>query len=466
MRFIGSILITATLFVLIMLMVSASSAYADSLLISHVNLIPMTNPDVVDDIDVFIDDGVIVSIEPGGFRDPTSADRVIEGRGLFLMPGLIDMHTRLASIPEPTYLALFARYGVTTVRSLHGDERSLEWRERAAAGTLLSPRIITSGPLIDSQSSSIEGRQVVTTEEQIRAAVAAQAEAGFDLISIGNRQLIEIFRAGIQEAAHREMPIAAHAPWNYPLEELLETPSVVSVERMGGLQHMIESRRSIYAKSWHWSKDFYSFSIDPDRLRKNIPPIAELSPWLCPAITLVRSFEAKPDIPGKLEAIELEEMPKALLESWHPNAWTPERERRIGWRNSNDAADVKRGARQMMLVIGWLRSGGATLLAGTGAPSMLVGPGASLADEVAFFVDEGGLEPFDALATATTNPARFLGLEDQIGTIETGKQADLVLLESNPLEDVLAIRQVRATVLNGVAYDVDELRDAIAPLWD
>jgi imidazolonepropionase-like amidohydrolase len=79
-------------------------------------------------------------------------------------------------------------------------------------------------------------------------------------------------------------------------------------------------------------------------------------------------------------------------------------------------------------------------------------PGFSLHDELANFV-EAGFTPMESLQTATSNPARFLGLESSLGSIEAGKIADLVLLNANPLDDIHNTRKISAVVVNGRVLD-------------
>jgi imidazolonepropionase-like amidohydrolase len=97
-----------------------------------------------------------------------------------------------------------------------------------------------------------------------------------------------------------------------------------------------------------------------------------------------------------------------------------------------------------------LHAGGASLLAGTDVDNTFpfLFFGFSLHDELALLV-KGGLTPLDALRTATINPARFLRRERELGTVTAGKLADLVLLEANPLEDIVNTRRIAAVVMNG-----------------
>jgi len=113
-----------------------------------------------------------------------------------------------------------------------------------------------------------------------------------------------------------------------------------------------------------------------------------------------------------------------------------------------------------------LQAGGVGLLAGSdcGASNNFTFPGWILHRELAMMV-EAGLTPMQALQAATRNPARFLGELDRSGTVETGKTANLVLLNANPLEDIRNTEKIDSVVLRGTLLsrtDLDRLLDGVA----
>src|SRR6185369_12110006 len=103
-------------------------------------------------------------------------------------------------------------------------------------------------------------------------------------------------------------------------------------------------------------------------------------------------------------------------------------------------------------IVGQMQRAGVPLLAGTDTGNPFCFPGFSLHDELALLVT-AGLTPFQALQAATLNPAKFLGLDKTLGTIEAGKIADLVLLDANPLEDVRNTQRINAVISNGRLFD-------------
>jgi imidazolonepropionase-like amidohydrolase len=99
-----------------------------------------------------------------------------------------------------------------------------------------------------------------------------------------------------------------------------------------------------------------------------------------------------------------------------------------------------------------MHAAGVPILAGTDTLAQFCFPGSGLHDELALLV-EAGLSPKAALQAATRNPARMLGRTADLGTIESGKLADLVLLDADPLADIGNITRIHAVILNGRVLD-------------
>jgi imidazolonepropionase-like amidohydrolase len=109
-----------------------------------------------------------------------------------------------------------------------------------------------------------------------------------------------------------------------------------------------------------------------------------------------------------------------------------------------------------------LSDAGARLLAGTDSGIGLSVPGSSIHDEIADFV-AAGILPYEAIRAATSGAAEFLEESDEIGTVEVGKRADLLVVDGNPLEDVAALRSIEAVVLRGAWFPGGERRSPFVP---
>jgi imidazolonepropionase-like amidohydrolase len=124
-------------------------------------------------------------------------------------------------------------------------------------------------------------------------------------------------------------------------------------------------------------------------------------------------------------------------------------------------ADQKGIYKRSLKEVGKMHRAGVEFLAGVDHPFPYCFPGFSVHDELALLV-EAGLTPMEALQTATRNPARYLDQLTDLGTVQTGKIADLVLLEANPLDDIKNTRRIAAVVSRGKLFDHATLHKMLA----
>jgi imidazolonepropionase-like amidohydrolase len=151
--------------------------------------------------------------------------------------------------------------------------------------------------------------------------------------------------------------------------------------------------------------------------------------------------------------------------SWQRKSW-PDFTKSIMTDLDTDPVAVRRDfVHKELEIVGAMHRAGVPLLAGTDtAAAVDVLPGFSLHQELEFFV-QAGLSPMAALQTATRNPAEFLGLLKETGTIANGKVANLVLLDANPLQDIRNTRKIWAVILNGrflARAELDRVLDQVS----
>ena len=153
---------------------------------------------------------------------------------------------------------------------------------------------------------------------------------------------------------------------------------------------------------------------------------------------------------------------KYVPASWKNKTWkrfTAEITQGYG---SDDLATRRKFLDKELEVVHLLHEKGVPFLAGTDTPGgVYIFPGFSLHEELQRFV-AAGFTPLEALQTATLNPARFFGMEEQLGTVEKGKLADLVLLRANPLDDIANTQKIAAVVLNGHYFSGKDLEKMLA----
>jgi imidazolonepropionase-like amidohydrolase len=192
--------------------------------------------------------------------------------------------------------------------------------------------------------------------------------------------------------------------------------------------------------------------LDREKLNELADSLARKGAWTVP--TLVERERAVARA-GELDRLRASPQ-AALIPSSALEHWIEQVEQASTRLEEDDWALLAQGRANRLAVVAALHRGGAGLLAGTDTPNAFVFPGASLHDELALLV-EAGLRPGEALLTATRDPARFLGRGDQLGTVEVGREADLVLLSGNPLRDIANTRSIRGVMRNGIWHSEGEL---------
>lgn len=383
---------------------------------THVGVIPMTEAGPAEDQTVVVTDGRICATGPAAEVAPPAGATLVDGRGLWLVPGLADMHVHLN---QPEDLLLYVANGVTTVRVMWGFPQTLELREQIRGGELLGPEIWTTGPLMDGYPPYWPGCEVVTSTAQALSSVRAQAEAGYDFIKVYSRLGLPVYDAIVEAAAEVDMPVVGHVPDAVGLEHAL-------ISGQQTFEHLLG----------------YDLEESDGRLEAMT---AELGAWNCPTL-VVWDHMARVD--------ELRGAPPEGIEHVHPALAE-------SWATSEAYAEHPIGLYERK--VGELFELGAPIVAGTDASNPYVLPGYSLHDELAL-LEASGLTTSEALEATTVAAAELLGTLDRSGTIEVGKDADLVLVEGDFFESLDRLRHPAGVVVKGRWLPRDELEGLLADL--
>jgi imidazolonepropionase-like amidohydrolase len=398
----------------------ARSVTTKPLVFTHVNVIAATGTPLQTNMTVVIAAGRLSRVGKFGKTRIPSGAKVIDATGRFLIPGLWDMHAHLGTedFDRDGHLALFIVNGVTGIRIMDGDPAHHLWRREITSGTLIGPRMIIASPIIGQSPISVaDARREVRNAKQLEA----------DFIKVHDGLSREAYFAVIKEARTVKLPVEGHVPLAITAAEASEAGQR-SIEHFTGLDE---------AKS-----DAKKASALAALFRKN-------HTWLCPTIIMRLSY-ASLDDETKSHDPRLEYVKPAWVRRWirmSGNAGkTPESE----WLARRSLVQKEK------YLVGLMQREGVWILAGTDEISPFVAPGFSLHDELELLV-EAGLTTMQALQTATLNPARFLNKATDMGTIEKGKLADLVLLDANPLVDIRNTKKINSVILNGRLFDRQSL---------
>ena len=432
-------------------------AIVPPIVITHVTVIDPGTSSVRQDTTVVIIGTQINAVwNSVSFQPPKNA-RVIDGRGQYLIPGLWDMHVHSAFgdwFPggRDIILPLFIANGVTGVRDMGGDISILfAWRKQIATGDIIGPGMIVSGPMLDGylpdgKSLRFPSSMPVTTPASAVAAVDSLKVQGVDFIKVQSLISHDAYLAAAAEAHKQGLPIVGHVPDKVHIAESAAAGQK-SIEHLMGIFEGCSSEEEKFIKG-EGNLKLLLTTYDQQKCDAVINLLAHSPVWQVPTLTWQRGGTF-------LDQRDLKHQP---LDKYVPAYW-----RDVTWRRFTDQMmpDLLRDplslrqeyfARNLQMV-GTLHRAGVPFLAGTDtAPGVYIMPGFSLHDELANFV-EAGFTPMEALQTATSNPAKFLGMESSIGSIETGKIADLVLLNANPLDDIHNTQKINAVIVNGRLFD-------------
>lgn len=396
----------------------------------------------------------IVAEGPAASTAVPSGARVIDGRGKFLIPGLWDMHVHTVMPGGRDALALYIANGVTGVRDMAGDWATMkQWRAEIAQGSLAGPRIVASGPYLEGGDQPIP-HLLVKTPADAAAAVDSLVRLGVDFVKVHGQLTPESYFAIARAARARRIPFAGHVSRTVgaavaadsgqaSIEHLLAIPNPCTSAEVSELAPRFPVQAALGRCDTLDQAALYA------TLRTN-------GTWVVPTLVAQVEIARWPnrDLPGDSVARYLSDSLRRYVAQIFPMADSVPPDADVNGRKLFD---------KRLAVTGALFRAGVGVLAGTDAPLRNSPPGFGLHEELLHFT-RAGLTPYEALRTATYEPARFLGMLDSLGTVEAGKVADLVLLTANPLHDIRNASRTEAVVANGRLYEVR--RDSLGRLID
>jgi hypothetical protein len=438
--------------------VSAQSSASPPIVIKDVAVIDMTGAPPKVGMTVVIDAGRISQIAKSSrVRIPRSA-QIIDGTGKFLIPAFWDMHVHFFDAERT--LPLFVANGVLGVRELGGPmDDVLRWRAEAAAGKIVSPRILTAGRILDGDppASRPEYTDVVKTPDDGRKAVQKLKASGVDLIKVYDKLARDTYFAIADEATRLGLHFVGHTPTVITSLEA-STAGQRTIEHLGKIleDSSGDPQRVRTAQSEMIPKDdFFAFTTrigrtydailatySEEKADKLFTQFRRKKTWQVPTLvtkygrTFIDDLDAKGDPRSKY-------LPKSDVDYWKPRVGFFSRYRTPSYITAQTAYFNKE-----MKLVGEMHRAGVGILAGTDSTAAYVIPGFSLHDELSLYV-RAGLTPMEALQTATRNPAEYLDELREHGTIEKGKAADLILLDADPVADIKNTTRINAVIQRG-----------------
>ena len=449
---------------------SQGQAQESSLAITHVTVIDMTGAPPQPDMTVVITGNRIRAIgKTGKLRLPNAA-QLINGRGKFLIPGLWDMHVHFTEVERS--FPMFIANGVTGIRNMGGDlDQLLRWRAETSSGKLLGPRIVTCGPIVDGPEPAAHGPVVVAgTPTEGRERVDMLKQRGADCIKVYDRLPRDVYFAIVDEARAKGLPVVGHVPLAISSGEAANAGQQ-SIEHLGNI---FESVSSLGAKLLEEESGRQPVT-DPSEFPRRIAARGERmlntydekkatalfstfvknKTWQVPTLETKWAQTFIDDIVQQTDA-RMKYVPEAVRQ-W----WTPQKNFFARYRTPEYIVYRKKLFQKELDLVRAMHRAGVPFMTGTDLSGAHVYAGFSVHHELELFV-QAGFTPLEALQSATRNPGIFLGEGNLWGTVETGRIANLVLLEDNPLKDIRNTQKINAVFLNGNYLPKQKLQSLLA----
>jgi imidazolonepropionase-like amidohydrolase len=420
-------------------MLTTALLAAQAVAFVNVNVLPMDRERVLENYTVVVRNARIEAIGPAAsVRVPDGATR-IDGRGKYLMPGFAEMHGHLpnpdaqSTTPEfvETVLFLYVANGVTAVRGMQGNPGALVLRDRIARGELLGPRLWVAGPAL--------GGNTARTPADAQRMVEEQKAAGYDHIKIQEGLALEVYDAAVATAKRVGIPFAGHVPNAVTLEHAVASGQI-SVDHFDNYFEALERDDSpIRNADGQTRGQQLVFHLDEAKLPPLVARVKAAGTWNVPTVALWETFNSLPldSLQGRPE---LQYWPRQQVENWIQQVSNMRRNNP----NTEGGLAVAAWRRKVLKA---LSDGGARIMFGTDSPQTFSVPGFSIHREIRV-MREAGLTPFQILESGTRKVAEYYGT-DQFGTVGTGKRADLILLDANPLADPANLSRRAGVMVNG-----------------
>ncbi len=391
---------------------------------TNVTVLPMTSDAVLSGQTVVVRDGAIAAAGPADEVDVPRGATVVDGDGRFLMPGLAEMHAHVPPGENPPreevedILFLYVANGITTIRGMLGSAYQIPLAAEIERGDVLGPNFYVGAPSLNGGTAR--------TPEEAEALIRAHAEAGYHLQKIHPGVPLAAWDRMAEVAEEVGITYGGHVPADVGLVHAMES-GMSTVDHLDGYVQAIASDDvQAQVNAGAISLGGLARGVDDARLAEIVQLTIDHHVYVVPTMYLWENLYGSPDADRILQQPEMRYVSPRTRESWRFRAGT-----------GREGADVYLALRKRVLKA--LSDAGAGILMGTDSPQLFNVPGFALHRELQVMAD-AGMSNYEILRSGTATVGEYvashLGLDGDFGTIAPGQRADLVLLGSNPLEDL------------------------------
>lgn len=454
------------IFIIFSIVLGSPSLFAQEthdLLLIGANIIDVETGQITKNGILTIDDDQISFVGNAGSRNSHKGQKEIDLSGKYIIPGLWDMHVHIEGKDliedNKALFPLYVAFGVTTVRDMASDlgEQVLKWRDEINSGALFGPQIFTAGRKLEGIGSIWPDDLEIANEQELALMLDKIDDYNVDLVKITDNALKgDLFLKSVQASHDRGYLVSAHIPYDLSISDVADA-GLSSIEHASYLIRLGSDEAPVVeqVKSGNMTNGqaqlSYLNNFDQEHANAAYRSLADKGVAVSP--TLIGS--------KKLTYLDEETENNHPFREYLTDLFVSKYQWRIDRMANDSPADKQRRIRNYELVTSQLphvQQSGMLILAGSdSAPvNTFVYPAFALHEELTYFQD-AGLTPLQCLQAATINGAKFLDKMDELSTLTEGKNADIVVLNRNPLEDIKATQDIYAVINNGEYLDRNAL---------
>jgi len=402
----------------------------DEIIIKDANIISMKNEKQVSLKSVLIKNGKIIQIDDYVKIKKSKTAKIIDAKGKYVMPGLADMHVHLPSAGKiDTLLLTNLAAGITHIRVMNNEEAQLQTKARLAKDVgIASPKM---------HYSFLVTKDMKFTAKQFDSLAKDVKQKGYDFIKLFSIADEAAFANLMSSANKNKIMVCGHFPGAVSIDKVINS-GFKSIEHLGGYDKLKDSTLLTAAIKLSKEKGMYN----------------------CPTLDydVMAAYQSFPD--DYKNRLVFSFAPKKLLDTW-------EIEYKKGVEENGGADKILEFKnkynplfKNKLSIAKKLADANCNLLMGSDPGSPFQMAGFNVYEEMLLWA-KAGISNYQILRSATIVPAQFFGQEKKWGSIEVGKDADVIILEKNPLENILNIGTVETTICNGKVYRKKEILNSL-----
>jgi len=406
-----------------------AQAEPGTIVFTNVTVLPMDRAGVLEDQTVVVVDGVIREVGPSDGISVGSGATLIDGTGQYLMPGLAEMHAHVPPGADPPrdavedILFLYVANGITTIRGMLGSEYQIPLADELASNQVLGPNFYVGAPSINGTSAP--------TPDAAERLVRNHKAAGYDLQKIHPGVSLATWDHMVDVAEEVGLTFGGHVPSDVGLVHAIET-GMSTVEHLDGYVQAVASDDVVSQVNTGQAISLEGLvdGVDESKIADVVQLSLEHDVYVVPTMYLWANLYGATDPEPFLTQPEMKYVSSAQKDGW----------RQQGSRGARGAPEVVRAFLDVRnRILKALAEAGVGIMMGTDSPQMFNVPGFALHREIAA-MSEAGMTNQQILESGTVTVGRYvrevLEMDENFGTIAPGQRADMVLLASNPLDDL------------------------------